>query len=79
MWREHPASSQWTDATGGEGLERSFWKEVKAKHWSELEHRIASNYIAVAPDGGRFDKAAALPICSSCNWTTTPWATSRAK
>ena len=31
VWREHPGSSKWTDATGGEGLERSFWKEVKAK------------------------------------------------
>jgi hypothetical protein len=60
LWREHPASSQWTDATGGEGLERSFWKEVKDKKWSELEHHIASNYVAVSPQGGRLDKAAAL-------------------
>lgn len=57
MWREHPASNKWTDATGGEGLERSFWKEVKAKRWNELEHHISSNYVAVTPEEGRFDKA----------------------
>jgi hypothetical protein len=60
LWREHPASSKWTDATGGEGLERSFWKEVKDKKWSELEHHIASNYVAVSAQGGRLDKAAAV-------------------
>jgi hypothetical protein len=60
LWREHPASSKWTDATGGEGLERSFWKEVKDKKWGELEHHIASNYVAVSAQGGRLDKAAAV-------------------
>jgi hypothetical protein len=60
VWREHSASSDWKDATGGEGLERSFWKEIKAKGWSEVEHRIASNFVGVAQDGSRFDKAAAL-------------------
>ncbi len=60
MWREHPGSSKWTDATGGEGLERSFWKEVKDKKWNELDHHLASNYVAVSAQGGRLDKAAAL-------------------
>jgi hypothetical protein len=60
VWREHPGSSKWTDATGGEGLERSFWKEVKAKRWNELEHHLASNYVAISPQGGRLDKTAAL-------------------
>ena len=60
MWREHPGSSKWTDATGGEGLERSFWREVKDKKWKELEQHIAGNYIAVSPEQGRLDKAAAL-------------------
>ena len=55
-----PGSSKWTDATGGEGLERSFWREVKDKRWNELEHHIASNYVAVSPQEGRLDKAAAL-------------------
>lgn len=60
MWREHPSSSKWTDATGGEGLERSFWREVKDKKWKELEQHMAGNYIAVSPEQGRLDKAAAL-------------------
>src|SRR5882724_106638 len=60
MWREHPASNNWIDATGGEGLERSFWRGIKSKKWNELEHHIASNYIAVSPEEGRLDKAAAL-------------------
>jgi Domain of unknown function (DUF4440) len=60
VWREHPGSNKWTDATGGEGLERSFWKEVKDKKWNELEHHLASNYVAVSAQGGRLDKAAAL-------------------
>jgi len=59
MWREHEVS-KWTDATGGEGLERSFWKEVKAKRWNELEHHLAGNYILVTPEEGRLDRAAAL-------------------
>jgi len=60
VWREHPGSSNWNDATGGEGLERSFWKEIKAKRWSEVEHRISSNFVGVSAGGGRVDKAGAL-------------------
>ena len=60
MWREHPGSTKWSDATGGEGLERSFWQEVKDKEWNELEHHMAGNFIAVSPEQGRLDKAAAL-------------------
>ena len=45
MWREHPGSTKWTDATGGEGLERSFWKEVKDKKWNELGRHMAGNFI----------------------------------
>jgi uncharacterized protein DUF4440 len=59
MWHEHQVSN-FNDATGGEGLERSFWKEVKAKRWNELERHLASNYVSVTPEEGRFDKAAAL-------------------
>jgi len=60
VWREHPGSSNWKDVTGGEGLERSFWKEIKAKRWIEVEHRISSNFVGVSAGGGRLDKAAAL-------------------
>jgi hypothetical protein len=59
VWREHTVST-WKDATGGEGLERSFWKDVKDKHWEELQRHVASNYVSVSPQEGRLDRAAAL-------------------
>jgi hypothetical protein len=59
LWREH-AVNNWTDATGGEGLEVNFWKEVKAKNWSELERHMAGNYVATTQDGDRLDRAAVL-------------------
>jgi len=58
LWREHPVS-KWADATGGEGLERSFWNEVKAKNWSALERHMAANYIGTTPQG-RLDRSTAL-------------------
>jgi hypothetical protein len=59
VWREHEVN-KWEDATGGEGLERSFWKGVKAKRWSEVEQHLASNYVLVTPEEGRLDRTAAL-------------------
>src|SRR5205809_7987077 len=58
MWREH-AVNKWADATGGEGLERSFWNEVKNKNWNELERHIAGNYILISGEG-RLDRGPAL-------------------
>jgi hypothetical protein len=60
LWREHKVVNNWLDATGGEGLERSFWKDVKAKNWNELERHIASNYVSFTPEEGRLDRAAML-------------------
>jgi len=59
MWKEHPASA-WTDATGGESLERVFWQEVKAGHWNQLEARLAGNFVAVTPQEGKLDRDAFL-------------------
>src|ERR1039458_420185 len=47
------------EATGGEGLERVFWKDVKGANWVEVEHALASNYAGVTP-GGTLDRSAAL-------------------
>jgi hypothetical protein len=58
MWREHTVN-KWADATGGEGLERSFWNEVKNKNWTELERHIGGNYIFMTP-AGRLERAPAL-------------------
>jgi hypothetical protein len=38
-----------SDATGGESLERVFWKEIKAQHWTEVAHVLASNFVATTP------------------------------
>jgi hypothetical protein len=59
VWREHEVSD-FKDATGGEGLERSFWKQVKGKHWRALEAHLAGNYVLFTPEEGRLDREAAL-------------------
>ena len=59
VWGEHPVR-HWADATGGEGLERNFWKEVKAKNWNELDRHLAGNYISFTPEEGRMDRAATV-------------------
>ncbi|MGA7080300.1 MAG: nuclear transport factor 2 family protein [Terriglobales bacterium] len=48
-----------SEATGGEGLERVFWKEMQAANWVEVERALASNYAGVTPSGTQ-DRAAAL-------------------
>jgi len=57
MWHEH-AVNDWTDATGAGSLEKLYWREIKAKNWTELEHHLAGNYIAYTPEEGRMDRAA---------------------
>jgi Domain of unknown function (DUF4440) len=58
LWPEH-AVNNWHDATGGEGLERSFWHDVRAKNWTDLEPHLAGNYVWVAAHE-RLDRPAAL-------------------
>jgi len=48
FYGEHPARVL-SDATGGEGLERVFWKDVQAGNWAEVERALASNYVGVTP------------------------------
>jgi hypothetical protein len=58
FYGEHPARAL-SEATGGEGLERVFWKDVQAANWVEVERALASNYAGVTP-GGTLDRSAAL-------------------
>src|SRR5581483_11123131 len=52
LWPEQrPNTSNWTQSTGGEALERNFWKEIKAKNWTELERHIAANFVSINPNG----------------------------
>ncbi len=39
------------EATGGEGFERVFWKEVAAANWVEVDRSMASNYVGTTPSG----------------------------
>ncbi len=58
FYGEHPARAL-SDATGGEGLERVFWKDVQAANWAEVERALASNYASVTPSGA-LDRAATI-------------------
>ncbi|MGA2980956.1 MAG: nuclear transport factor 2 family protein [Terriglobales bacterium] len=48
FYGDHPARAL-SEATGGEGLERVFWKDVQAANWVEVERALASNYSGVTP------------------------------
>jgi hypothetical protein len=58
LYSDRPARSL-SEATGGEGLERVFWKNVQAANWAEVERALASNYAGETP-GGTLDRSAAL-------------------
>jgi|GraSoiStandDraft_45_1057281.scaffolds.fasta_scaffold293827_2 ketosteroid isomerase-like protein len=58
VWSERP-SNHIGQATGAEALERTFWNEVKIKHWTELEQHFAINYVGDTPEG-KEDRAAAV-------------------
>jgi hypothetical protein len=58
FYGDHPARAL-SEATGGEGLERVFWKDVQAANWVEVERALASNYSGVNP-GGTLDRSATL-------------------
>jgi Domain of unknown function (DUF4440) len=52
LWPEQrPYTSNWAQSTGGESLERNFWKEIKAKNWTELERHIAANFTSLNSNG----------------------------
>jgi hypothetical protein len=58
FYGDHPVRSL-SEATGGEGLERVFWKHVQAANWVEVERALASNYAGVTP-AGTLDRSATL-------------------
>jgi hypothetical protein len=57
MWSK-PASG-WTGATGGEQIEKLFWKDVQAKTWTEVDKHLAGTFVGTGP-GGTMDRAAFL-------------------
>jgi len=59
LWREKATVSHWSETTGGESLERSFWRDIKSQNWNELQRHMAGNYLAVTPEG-KLDRTAAM-------------------
>jgi len=58
VYADHPVKA-FNEATGGEGFERAFWKEIQAQDWKDLDSRLAANFVYVTADG-RWDRAGAL-------------------
>jgi hypothetical protein len=58
FYGDRPARA-FSEVTGGEGLERVFWKQVQAANWTEVERALASNYMGTAP-GGNLDRTTTL-------------------
>lgn len=57
MWSK-PASG-WIGATGGEQIEKLFWKDVQARNWAEVDRHVAATFAGSGP-GGTMDRAAFL-------------------
>jgi hypothetical protein len=58
FYGQRPAKS-FADATGGESLERVFWKQVARANWTEIGAVLASNYVGMT-SGGVLNHDAAL-------------------
>lgn len=59
VWREKPVVNHWAETTGGESLERSFWRDIESQNLKELVRHVAGNYLAVTPEG-KLDRSATL-------------------
>ena len=49
----------WRQATGGEQLERLFWKDLQARNWTSLERHMAAEWVFLTP-AGPLDRDATL-------------------
>ena len=58
VYREHPVKT-FSDATGGEGLERAFWTALQKQDWKDVERHLAGNFVYATP-GKTLDRAEAL-------------------
>lgn len=58
VYGEHPVKS-FSEATGGEGLEQSLWRDIQKQNWKDLEQHLAANFVYVTP-AGRWDREAAI-------------------
>jgi hypothetical protein len=58
VYSEHPVKT-FSDATGGEGLERAFWQDVQKQDWKDVERHLAGNFVYATP-GKTLERAEAL-------------------
>jgi len=58
MYGAHPVQT-FSDATGGEGIEKAFWRDIQKQDWKDLDRHIASNFVYVTAVG-RLERTAAL-------------------
>jgi hypothetical protein len=58
VYRDVPARTL-SEATGGESLERMFWKNVQSGDWAQVERSLASNYSGMSTTGP-LDRAATI-------------------
>lgn len=65
MWRERPVKA-WSQVTGGEHLERMFWRDLKAQNWNELERHMAPEFTMLTPQGP-LDRTATLEYLKQIN------------
>jgi len=48
-----------TNATGGESLERAFWTDVQKQDWKDLQAHLAGNFVYIT-SAGRLDRTQAM-------------------
>ena len=52
VWGEHPVT-HWSDATGGEQLEKLFWEDVKHKNWVDIEKHVSQTFVSLTNAGSK--------------------------
>jgi hypothetical protein len=67
VWKEKPVNS-WSNATGAEHFERLMWRDVKARHWQQVETHLAPSFVFVSAAGTR-DRNAAIDYLKSLTLT----------
>jgi hypothetical protein len=58
MYGAHPVQT-FSDATGGEGFEKAFWRDIQKQDWKDLDRHVASTFVYVTA-AGRLERGAAF-------------------
>jgi len=63
LWKEKPVNS-WSGATGPEHFERLMWRDIKNKHWADVQGHLAPLFVFVDASGTR-DRTATMDYLKS--------------